>query len=178
MRRIFRSGNTCISNFNPRTHVGCDFWFSVNCNITLNFNPRTHVGCDTSVPAGDSASVDFNPRTHVGCDMTAKFNLLASNDFNPRTHVGCDRIKFMQQLCNSISIHAPTWGATLYYIFFFNLVKISIHAPTWGATQLRFLLIQIYLNFNPRTHVGCDTEIAKTALTEADFNPRTHVGCD
>ena len=34
-----------------------------------------------------------------------------------------------------ISIHAPTWGATV--ILFRKLihVAISIHAPTWGATQ-------------------------------------------
>ena len=45
------------------------------------------------------------------------------------------RIKFMQQLCNSISIHAPTWGATLYFWYFSVDNKISIHAPTWGATS-------------------------------------------
>ena len=49
----------------------------------------------------------------MGCDGEGRSDGGADKDFNPRTHVGCD---FMQQLCNSetsISIHAPTWGATV-----------------------------------------------------------------
>ena len=38
-----------------------------------------------------------------------------------------------------ISIHAPTWGATLIYLICTEFVSISIHAPTWGATILRKL---------------------------------------
>ena len=35
---------------------------------------------------------------------------------------------------------------------------ISIHAPTWGATS-RLIRHNISLpNFNPRTHVGCDSD--------------------
>ena len=32
--------------------------------------------------------------------------------------------------------------------------------------------------FNPRTHVGCDTEAWRWRSFRRDFNPRTHVGCD
>ena len=56
-------------------------------------------------------------------------------NFNPRTHVGCDVKVSNSGLTNSISIHAPTWGATPRLE---QLIKceymISIHAPTWGAT--------------------------------------------
>ncbi len=34
-----------------------------------------------------------------------------------------------------ISIHAPTWGATIMIFCIFILTYISIHAPTWGATR-------------------------------------------
>ena len=35
-------------------------------------------------------------------------------------------------------------------------MNISIHAPTWGATS-NYLCIVNDKDFNPRTHVGCDT---------------------
>ena len=35
-----------MSNFNPRTHVGCDTFAMVNAFRFFDFNPRTHVGCD------------------------------------------------------------------------------------------------------------------------------------
>ena len=35
----------------------------------------------------------------------------------------------------SISIHAPTWGATWSGAFGPGTEGISIHAPTWGATR-------------------------------------------
>ena len=79
----------------------------------------------------------------------------------------------------SISIHAPTWGATsflaqlalfsrdfnprthvgcdlLMHFGRWALVNISIHAPTWGATNAKDLNVTVAINFNPRTHVGCD----------------------
>ena len=34
--------------------------------------------------------------------------------------------------------------------------QISIHAPTWGATISSGVYPLTTLNFNPRTHVGCD----------------------
>ncbi len=54
---------------------------------------------------------------------------------------------------------------------------ISIHAPTWGATRIvgRY---RDTCNFNPRTHVGCDLTVSVLLLYVRDFNPRTHVGCD
>ena len=36
---------------------------------------------------------------------------------------------------SSISIHAPTWGATQRAAFALSCIQISIHAPTWGATR-------------------------------------------
>ena len=79
----------------------------------------------------------------------------------------------------SISIHAPTKGATQKQWRCYRCKEISIHAPTKGATcsgsvqstGLKFqsthpqrvrpfasALLATCVNFNPRTHKGCDVE--------------------
>ena len=57
------------------------------------------------------------------------------NDFNPRSYKRSDvewNILYVNP--NSISIHAPTRGATFCKISLPVHSKISIHAPTRGAT--------------------------------------------
>ena len=76
----------------------------------------------------------FNPRTHVGCDFRLCVEAFFHQDFNPRTHVGCDLINYTR----------------------FFVITISIHAPTWGATNKEHKSLSSCLHFNPRTHVGCD----------------------
>ena len=100
-------------------------------------NPRTHTGCDTTIRRPPRWSVGFNPRTHTGCDLAFS------------------RLLF---LLHSVSIHAPTRGATmlgqrlyllagfqsthphgvrLLYPFIEPSSEVSIHAPTRGATGIR-----------------------------------------
>ena len=55
--------------------------------------------------------------------------------FNPRTHMGCDKAYCLQDVVAE---------------------RISIHAPTWGATLAAVIIVSSTLNFNPRTHMGCD----------------------
>ena len=55
-----------------------------------------------------------------------------------------------------ISIHAPTWGATTISVGDQTYSVISIHAPTWGATALSLTIAARLRYFNPRTHMGCD----------------------
>ena len=78
-----------------------------------NFNPRTHVGCDNRSNFRYHTARYFNPRTHVGCDFILKTILIVKIYFNPRTHVGCDSKMIFVTLTFNISIHAPTWGATV-----------------------------------------------------------------
>ncbi len=56
-----------------------------------------------------------------------------------------------------ISIHAPMKGATKSYRFHKPAFFISIHAPMKGATKNFTYIVLTGLNFNPRTHEGCDT---------------------
>ena len=56
--------------------------------------------------------------------------------FNPRAHVGRDSLLLTLTICHlSVSIHAPTWGATRTRTECRRRPHVSIHAPTWGATQ-------------------------------------------
>ena len=76
----------------------------------------------------------------MGCDIRLIFITVPSINFNPRTHVGCDTAISSSAIQASwISIHAPTWGATLVLIAYDAVLVISIHAPTWGATYGRRL---------------------------------------
>ena len=43
--------------------------------------------------------------------------------------------------CNTVSIHAPAWGATFQGRGDDNLDAVSIHAPAWGATSAPSVLI-------------------------------------
>ena len=79
----------------------------------------------------------------------------------------CDQACIRAKQCRTVSIHAPTWGATsklLRYLYFpkfqsthlhevrrtrkgWNDTKciVSIHAPTWGATDMQDWLKQSLL---------------------------------
>ena len=79
--------------------------------------------------------------------------------FNPRTHTGCD---------------SPDQG-----YFRSGRTSVSIHAPTRGATPGMVFTIEPMISFNPRTHTGCDMRgINRYAKAANCFNPRTHTGCD
>ena len=99
-------------------------------------------------------------------------------NFNPRTHVGCDIGGKYAYLTILISIHAPTWGATI-------LEVCSAMSKAFQSTHPRGVRLgspiehtRKVTNFNPRTHVGCDNYETHTLSVFSNFNPRTHVGCD
>ena len=58
----------------------------------------------------------------------------------------------------TVSIHAPAWGATQHIGQQEVYTKVSIHAPAWGATHFYWWLSTCPLGFNPRTRVGCDVD--------------------
>ena len=112
VRRLRVRGPYSEVNFNPRTHVGCDTRWEPPRPRCIDFNPRTHVGCDALMPLLSPVLIYFNPRTHVGCDTACRFRSFLHPNFNPRTHVGCDSQRPQRTTRGTISIHAPTWGAT------------------------------------------------------------------
>ena len=56
------------------------------------------------------------------------------HNFNPRSHERSDAFFFFDFPALTISIHAPTRGATTPHILTDIPYIISIHAPTRGAT--------------------------------------------
>ena len=79
-------------------------------------------------------------------------------NFNPRTHVGCDIGGKYAYLTILISIHAPTWGATI-------LEVCSAMSKAFQSTHPRGVRLFLFRypsdggDFNPRTHVGCDSAV-------------------
>ena len=100
----------------------------------------------------------------------------------------------------TVSIHAPTRGATQAELSKSNPFKVSIHAPTRGATLSKVTDITRLLFQSTHPHgvrldreskltpsivvsIHAPTRGATTAgfilgLFNNSFNPRTHTGCD
>ena len=99
-------------------------------------------------------------------------------NFNPRTHVGCDLFLFLSNfIATFISIHAPTWGATISNKLGPERGVISIHAPTWGATPtMRSGKTRNNISIHAPTWGA--TPRGLSSPPRRYFNPRTHVGCD
>ena len=101
--------------------------------------------------------------------------------------------------CSSVSIHAPTQGATERYYYDHEAIKVSIHAPTQGATarifgngghfpvsihaptqgatviRLHGVTLSVFQSTRPRRarHI-----IVFILYKIPSFNPRAHAGRD
>ena len=78
----------------------------------------------------------------------------------------------------SISIHAPTRGATSKWTSGTRGRNISIHAPTRGATKYTAYRAGFDSDFNPRSHKGSDLLCPNGLTASGHFNPRSHKGSD
>ena len=124
-----------LMNFNPRTHVGCDFIrqpISPTALVFQSTHPRGVRLYNLSVSIESNGFQSTHPR---GVRQLWSVRLTRRLNFNPRTHVGCDLDSYYGVPAIKISIHAPTWGATAFPLLSGVGDQISIHAPTWGATQ-------------------------------------------
>ena len=122
------------SCFNPRAHVGRDIsgksiehldpvsihaptWGATCVRLTstarlLCFNPRAHVGRDPSRRRIRFLKMEFQSTRPRGARRTAHGESPKSGSFNPRAHVGRDKAAACRPRNRTVSIHAPTWGAT------------------------------------------------------------------
>ena len=100
----------------------------------------------------------------------------------------------------SLSIHAPTRGATKTLCLLFTLKALSIHAPTRGATITLVYPYTLHFTFNPRSYkrsdgqhfqiLNCQIIFQSTLLQEerrwisiyprndTSFNPRSYKRSD
>ena len=58
------------------------------------------------------------------------------------------------------------------------LKTVSIHAPTWGATNCSLTTSSRRHCFNPRSHMGSDSVLGYLLTIQDCFNPRSHIGSD
>ena len=123
-------------DFNPRSREGSDFLMLMEDSDYIEFQ--------STLPRRERLLIAliylvlpyFNPRSHEGSDDTDGHFVLGVTGFQstlPRRERRCNCVKILQDY--SISIHAPTKGATgRVWQIYFN-AYISIHAPTKGATH-------------------------------------------
>ncbi len=79
-----------------------------------NFNPRTRMGCDLSTSHGSLLyCANFNPRTRMGCDFVLDRGFYYDTEISIHAPAwGATRMANFAFRSYPISIHAPAWGAT------------------------------------------------------------------
>ena len=169
---------TSPRNFNPRTHVGCDVrrpmekrgraisihaptWGATfRCHkdkaspeIFQSTHPRgvRHSSLNMAATASD-----FNPRTHVGCDKESGAIYLSVNKFQS-THPRGVRRKVHYARIASVEFQSthPRGVRPLGAAVMSNLFEFQSTHPR-GVRRMSFRILTFSVNFNPRTHVGCD----------------------
>ena len=97
--------------------------------------------------------------------------------FNPRSHMGSDLANLIVLSNSLVSIHAPTWGATLGRLPEKQYGTVSIHAPTWGATY-NFDYLNASSMFQSTLPHGERRFGSRRNPKFLSFNPRSHMGSD
>ncbi len=213
-----------IISFNPRARVGRDNQPAPAWARPTRFNPRARVGRDEAARKKKDAIAEFQSTRPRGARLHSRpcFRALWIR-FNPRARVGRDLglivLDYVQKVFQStrprgarpavpgafrhhesVSIHAPAWGATQWNKGKQEEFIVSIHAPAWGATDARSTPRSPVSSFNPRARVGRDRtrktrsalwrlfqstrprgarrEAGVPVLHPSGFNPRARVGRD
>ena len=148
--------------------------------------------------AADYTAVSIHAPTGERPRIYARFCDAAC--FNPRSHMGSDVQRLLVMLFPlTVSIHAPTWGATaadrlciILRTFQSTLPhgerllveldrqvgeRVSIHAPTWGATSIVESppLLAVFQSTLPH---GERLRQVQDRSDQLCFNPRSHMGSD
>ena len=97
-----------------------------NVAMIDDFNPRSHEGSDLTIDASMVSVSDFNPRSHEGSDKRCVSMSINHSNFNPRSHEGSDSFVSLELPYSSISIHAPTRGATAIFAKKFSFLSAKI----------------------------------------------------
>ncbi len=147
------------------------------------------------------AYCSFNPRAHVGRDWYRIVFSVSRKKFQSTRPRGARHdLKALQLKWAKVSIHAPTWGATLNKQRNTDLrqgfnprahvgrdmssvLKSSSPAVFQstrprGARQSQSQSRAHRSSFNPRAHVGRDSFLRSKNCPQLCFNPRAHVGRD
>ncbi len=103
------------------------------------FNPRARVGRDQIDEGLRARRVGFQSTRPRGARLKERAEELARRAFQSTRPRGARprKVRLIDGL-NSVSIHAPAWGATVVYSVEVHVVGVSIHAPAWGATTCTY----------------------------------------
>ena len=147
--------------FNPRSRVGSDFCRHRLCLLLRCFNPRSRVGSDFAHLVNCTNSCLFQstlPRgeRHYSDSITNVTNTVSIHA--PAWGATMDKYRYTLRTC--VSIHAPAWGATSAISQNGLILNVSIHAPAWGATRYPDGFDPERSSFNPRSRVGSDGDLA------------------
>ena len=158
------------ANFNPRSRVGNDCNRSMEKVTDQDFNPRSRVGNDSMPPEITENTIGFQstfPRGErliiiLSFPQMDKFQSTFPRGERPDRHNTDNRLRI-------ISIHVPAWGTTSNLSQKCVYVSISIHVPAWGTTINGNAGRRNVRNFNPRSRVGNDSEVACAFSTSFSF---------
>ena len=158
------------------------------------------MGRDTHRENAHRGAFYFNPRAHMGRD-NFKWNetQIPVKFQSTRPHGARPYRQYQSALQRSISIHAPTWGATHGHRHERNnkgFQSTRPHGARPALTSSRCQEAQFqstrphgarlvfpgqilcYPNFNPRAHMGRDIGNTIVLTYWRNFNPRAHMGRD
>ena len=170
---------TARSHFNPRTPVGCDaLMIGPICSRKISI----HAPQWGATRVADAPQLVVPISIHAPqWGATSRAVFICKTMVFQSTHPSGVRPGSNRRLAYLvlISIHAPQWGATMPWPSILpttafqsthpsgvrldagdgtgHVLVISIHAPQWGATSWLSKIVVAFINFNPRTPVGCDT---------------------
>ncbi len=120
----------------------------------------------------------FNPRPRMGGDAISMLLFCGFMGFNPRPRMGGDFFHFFYFFYQVFQSTPPHGGRQhiLPYGEYGNTV--SIHAPAWGATEERQKVLYKTGSFNPRPRMGGDDREGRLENRPRSFNPRPRMGGD
>ena len=148
------------SCFNPRAHVGRDVAGLMGNRSVPKVSIHAPTWGATMMKAIATIINGFQSTRPRGARRAPSGSLRKDPLFQSTRPRGARRYPSDKTAPGSeVSIHAPTWGATLGNVGAQNNKSVSIHAPTWGATNY-FSINNIHnYSFNPRAHVGRDKDV-------------------
>ena len=165
--------------FNPRAHVGRDK-DTLGRNLGLiEFQSTRPRGARHSRRGAHTAPVKFQSTRPRGARLHAVEDVglwIGVSIHAPTWGATC--CCAAREFTHGVSIHAPTWGATHQRRGDYHQRRVSIHAPTWGATKVGFFK-KIFHRFQSTRPRGARLELRKRHVEDKrGFNPRAHVGRD
>ena len=117
-------------------------------------------------------SLCFNPRTHSGCDLFIMAQSKGFFGFNPRTHSGCDKRYRVPSDGGTVSIHAPTRGATISPTLKILIVMMFQSTHPLGVRPDEFLDTSMRYKFQSTHPLGVRLLVPK--ISELDLYVSIH----